>query len=134
MCIRKLVYNKPLPLGMDRQMFQPLKGCHCIYHYGNAWYEITLSDFSSFSVSRHKFPVNGKPVILYDYILDNCAKPLPPEIARLPKDSPVVLYSDKREDKMSAAALFVTKWWGTTIRLHSRNFRASRLRRTTGES
>jgi len=100
----KLIYNKPLPLGMDRQMFQPLKGFHCIYHYGNAWYEITLSDFSSFSVSRHKFPVNGKPVILYDYILDNCAKPLPPEIARLPKDSPVVLYSDKREDKLSAAA------------------------------
>jgi len=100
----KLLFRRPLPLQMDRQMFQRFKGAHCIYHFGNDWYEIVLSDFSTFSASRHKFQVAGKNVVLYDYILEKCRKPLPPEISNLPKDSPVVLYSDKREQKLSAAA------------------------------
>jgi len=100
----KLIFNKPLPPRMDRQMFQRFKGRHCIYHFGNYWYEIVLSDFSTFSVTKHKFQIEGKNIILYDYIIDRCAKPLPPEINQLPKDSPVVLYSDKREQKFSAAA------------------------------
>lgn len=100
----KLIFNRPLPSRMDRQLFQRFKGSHCIYHFGNQWYEITLSDFSAFSVSQHKFQINGNPVALYDYILDRCEKPLPEEIARLSKDSAVVVYSDKREDKLSAAA------------------------------
>ncbi len=100
----KLLFRRPLPLRMDRQMFQRYKGAHCIYHFGNDWYEIVLSDFSTFSVSRHKFQVGGKNTVLYDYILEKCRKPLPPEISNLPKDSPVVMYSDKREQKLAAAA------------------------------
>ncbi|MGD0061701.1 MAG: hypothetical protein ABSD58_20020 [Verrucomicrobiia bacterium] len=102
--VSKLVYQRPLPHQMDRQRFQPFKGKHCIYHFGKQWYEIVLSDFNAMNVSQHKFPVNGQTVILYDYILDQCEKPLPPEIACLPKDSAVIMYGDNREEKRSAAA------------------------------
>ncbi|MGB8369247.1 MAG: hypothetical protein ACLPYZ_04600 [Limisphaerales bacterium] len=102
--VSKLAFKRPLPPRLDRQEFQRFKGRHFIYHFGLQWYEVTLTDFSDFSVTQQKFPVNGKPVALYDYILDQCEKPLPPEIASLSKDSAVVMYSDNREDKRSAAA------------------------------
>lgn len=102
--VSKLVYRRPLPHAMDRQMFQRFKGSHCIYHFGKQWYEIILSDFNALNVSQHKFHVNGQPVILYNYILDQCEKPLSPEIASLPKNSAVVMYGDNREEKRSAAA------------------------------
>ncbi|MBI3852704.1 MAG: hypothetical protein HY298_20815 [Verrucomicrobia bacterium] len=102
--VSKLVFNHALPTHLDRQEFQRFKGQHFIYHFGLQWYEVTLTDFSAFNVSQQKFPINGKPVVLYDYILDQCEKPLPPEIANLSKNCAVVMYNDNREDKRSAAA------------------------------
>ena len=118
----KLLFRRPLPLKMDRQMFQRFKGAHCIYHFGNDWYEIVLSDFSTFSVSQHKFQVSGKNVVLYDYILEKCQKPLPPEISKLPKDSPVVLYSDKREQKLCAAAALCYRVVGNDDQIAQKEF------------
>lgn len=100
----KLVYRRSLPTHLDRQAFQRWKGAHVIYHFGLNWYEIALAEFSALNVSQYKFPMNGGSAVLYDYILNACAKPLPPEIANLPKDSSTVMYSDNRDDKRGAAA------------------------------
>lgn len=102
--LSKLVHRRSLPTHLDRQAFQRWKGAHAIYHFGLNWYEIALSEFSAFNVSEYKFPMNGRSVVLYDHILNECAKPLPPEIANLPKDSSTVLYSDNRDEKRGAAA------------------------------
>jgi len=100
----KLVYRRSLPTHLDRQAFQRWKGAHVIYHFGLNWYEVALAEFSALNISQYKFPMNGGSAILYDYILNGCAKPLPPEIANLPKDSSTVVYSDNRDDKRGAAA------------------------------
>jgi hypothetical protein len=41
---------------------------------------------------------------LYDHLLQECDKPLPKEIAQLPKDSSTVIYFDNRDDTRGAAA------------------------------
>ena len=100
----KLIYRRSLPTHLDRQAFQRWKGSHVIYHFGLNWYEVALAEFSAFNVSQYKFPMNGGSAILYDYILSECDKPLPTEIANLPKDSSTVVYSDNRDEKRGAAA------------------------------
>lgn len=118
----KLIFKHPLHARLDRQRFQQFKGSHCIYHFGNQWYEVILTDFSAFDASHHKFLVNGKPVVLYDYILDQCEKPLPQEIANLPRDSAVVLYSDNRGEKRSAAAALCFRVIGNDDRIAQEEF------------
>ena len=101
----KLVLKRPLPARMDRQAFQQrFKGKHCIYHFGTQWYEIQLTEFSALNASQYKFPMNGNKISLYDYIMSQCAAPLPKEIASLSRDSSVVVYSDNRDDSRGAAA------------------------------
>jgi hypothetical protein len=100
----KLIHRTSLPPRLDRQAFQRLKGAHVIYHFGLDWYEVALVEFSALNVSQYKFPDNGHRVVLYDHILNKCIKPLPQEIADLPKDCSTVVYVDNRDEKRGAAA------------------------------
>ncbi len=100
----KLIYRHSLAPFLDRQGFQPLRGTHVIYHFGHRWYETVLAEFNGLNISLYKFPMNGRSVTLYDHIMSECIKPLPREIAELPKNSSTVMYTDNRNDKRGAAA------------------------------
>jgi hypothetical protein len=119
----KLIGRRPLNPRMTPQEFQRLKGIHCAYHFGNSWYEIALADFSDLNVSQQKFPLqNGQMVTLYDYIIEQTAKPLPEEINKLPKDSGVVVYNDNRNSSKSAAAALCFPIYGNDDRQAQREF------------
>jgi len=119
----KLIGRSPLNPRMTRQDFQRLKGTHCVYHFGNSWYEITLSDFSDLNVSQQKFKLqSGQMVSLYDYIFEQTSKPLPEEIDKLPKDSGVVMYNDNRNSSKSAAAALCYPICGNDDRQAQREF------------
>lgn len=101
----KLVHIRSLPQFLTRQVFHlNYKNCRCLYCFGDRWYEITLTDFSDLSVSKHKIPYGDQMVPLFDYILEKSPKPLPPEIAQLDRNSAVVMYMDKRDQSLSVAA------------------------------
>lgn len=94
---------KPLPKKLDRDRFaRDFKGKHCIYHFGDAWYEIVVTNLSDFTAEGHTFLMNGKPRKLVEYILDEAAKPLGPELAQLSGDESVVLYPNYQGEERAA--------------------------------
>jgi hypothetical protein len=119
----KLIGHRPLSSRMTRAEFQPLKGTHCVYHFGTKWYEIGLSDFSDLNVSQQKFQTpDGQMISVYDYIIKESSKPLPEEIDKLPKDSSVVLYNDNRNSSKSAATALCYPIYGNDERQAQREF------------
>lgn len=94
---------RPLPKKLDRDRFaREFKGKHCIYHFGDAWYEIMVTGLSDFTAERHAFLLNGKSRKLIEYILDEAAKPLGPELAQLGGDESVVLYPNYQGQERAA--------------------------------
>jgi len=59
---------------------------------------------------------------LLDYIIEKSDKPLAPEIARLHRDSAVVMYKDKRDQSLSAAAALCFKVVGNDDQIAQREF------------
>lgn len=84
---------RPLPKNLDRDRFaREAKGKHCIYHFGDMWYEIVVTGLSDLTAEQHTFLLNGKPRKLLDHILDVAEKPLGAELTQLRGDESVVLY------------------------------------------
>ncbi|HEY3855334.1 MAG TPA: hypothetical protein VGO67_13155 [Verrucomicrobiae bacterium] len=101
----KLIHTRSLPAFLTRQAFnQGFKNSRCLYCFGDRWYEIALTDFSDLSVSKHKIPLGEKMVPLFDYILEKSPKPLPPDVSGMDRNSVVVMYKDKRDQALAAAA------------------------------
>jgi hypothetical protein len=118
----KLIHNRSLPPFLTRQAFhQNFKNSRCLYCF-DKWYEIALADFSDLSVSRHKFPYGERMIPLFDYILEKSPKPLPPEIARLGRDSAVVMYKDKRDNSLAAAAALCYRVVGNDDQVAQKEF------------
>jgi Piwi domain len=94
---------RPLPKKLDRDPFaREVKGRHCIYHFGDRWYEIVVTGLSDLTVERHTFSLNGKPRKLLEHILDEAEKPLGPELTQLRGDEAVVLYPNYQGEERAA--------------------------------
>ncbi len=77
-----------------------------IYHYGNRWYQITLSGDPKRSIKDHFFidARNGARIDVYSYIQQN-VQPKTDLIKNLDPNSPVILYSQPgKKNNLSAAA------------------------------
>lgn len=102
----KFVSADPIPARLNRQEFVRYKMAHAIYHFGHAWFEVRLAEWSELTAQEHLFPDNGREVNLLEYIQEKTASPLPPELVRLPKDCSVVhYYNTSREMRAAPSAL-----------------------------
>lgn len=100
----KYVRSHPLPAHLTRPEFRPYKGKHCIYHYGHRWYEIQLREFADVTVTEYKIGENGAQSSLLEFIARESQKPISPELAQLPTDASVVLYSTNQGQMRAAPA------------------------------
>ena len=99
----KYVSNRPLPATMNRKFFNDrFKGHNAVYHYGHEWFQIRLSEINDVSVTEYSIRKEGEVSSLLEYVQANSVKPLPPELAHLPKDSAVVHYFNSRDEQMAA--------------------------------
>jgi len=99
----KYVSKRPLPTVLNRKSFaNRFKALHAIYHYGHEWFEIRLSELNDLSVTEYQILKDGKPRSLLEYIQAHSAKPLPAELAHLPKDCAVVHYFNSRDQQRAA--------------------------------
>ncbi|HUJ10669.1 MAG TPA: hypothetical protein VL171_11640 [Verrucomicrobiae bacterium] len=100
----KYVSVQPLPARMDRRDFHRYKMSHAIFHFGHEWFEVRLTDWEELTVQEYVFSDNGHQVNLLEYLQERSAKPLPPELVQLPKDSCVVHYFNSRGENRAAPA------------------------------
>lgn len=99
----KYVSKRPLPVTLNRRAFgERYKTRHAIYHYGHEWYQIRLEELNDLTVTELQIPKDGKSLSLLEYVQVNSRKPLPSELAHLPKDTSVVHYYNGRDDMMAA--------------------------------
>jgi hypothetical protein len=100
----KYVRTAPLPVRLDRLNFRQHKGRVCVYRYGHQWYEIRIDTLSDLTASEETIRTADKELSLLDYIVQQCEKPIPVELAALPNDAAVVRYRTHRGDTRTAAA------------------------------
>lgn len=100
----KYISSYPLPIELDRDSFEEFKGKHCIYHYGHRWYDIKLAYFSDEKANERLIPKGQRLVKLIDYIIEESDKPIPPELANLKYDAPVIIYKNTRGGDCAAPA------------------------------
>ncbi|MBN1618756.1 hypothetical protein JW887_05460 [Candidatus Dojkabacteria bacterium] len=100
----KYLSNKPLPPNVNRNTFERYKGKHCVYHFGHQWYDVKLAYIADQNVSQYLIPDGNRAVRLNDYIIEKSEKPIPPELAELEHDSPVVIYKNTTGTDCAAPA------------------------------
>jgi len=100
--VHRFVSRDPMPAHIARDDFGRWKGQRCIYHYGHQWYEVKVEALHDLDATEYRISDNGKNVTLLDYVVNASEKPIPPELARLPHDSSVVLYRNNRAEQRAA--------------------------------
>jgi hypothetical protein len=100
----KYVRSQSLPVHLTRPEFRPFKGRHCIYHYGHRWYEIQLREFADVTVSEYQIGDNGARSSLLEFIARESQKPISAELAQLPTDASVVMYSSNQGELRAVPA------------------------------
>jgi hypothetical protein len=130
----KYVSTRPLPATMNRKFFnERFKGRNVVYHYGHEWFQIRLSEINDVSVTEYSIRKDGEVSSLLEYVQANSAKPLPPELAHLPKDSAAVHYFNNRDEQMTAPAALCYPLFDTASpevrREHGRTLLSPRVRR-----
>jgi len=99
----KYVSTRPLPSFVDRRQFaNRFRGGHVIYRYGHEWFQVRLEEINDLTVTEFVITKDGKRLSLLEYVQVHSEKPLPPELAHLPKDCSVVHYFNSRDEKMAA--------------------------------
>lgn len=99
----KYVSLHPLPVSLNRRQFnEQFKTRHAIYHYGREWFQIRLEEFNDLSATEFLIARDGRRTTLLEYIQANSEKPLPAELAHLPKNCSVIHYYNQRDEKMAA--------------------------------
>lgn len=97
------VARDPLPVRVDRDEFnRRWKNTHCIYHFGDEWYDIKLEGLADRDASKHRFVAEGKEYTLFEFVMERAQKPISRELAQLPHDSAVLFYKDSRGQERSA--------------------------------
>jgi hypothetical protein len=109
----KYVRTEPLPNRLDRLNFRQHKGRVCVYRYGHQWYKIRIDTLSDLNASEETIRTPDRELSLLDYIVQQCEKPIPAELAALPNDAAVVRYRTRRGDTRTAAAghLLLNEAW-----------------------
>jgi hypothetical protein len=125
-----------LPIGLSRDEFhRRWKGRQFVYHFGYNWYEIRAEGISDFSTSQYMLSRDSRTSALLNYLLENCRKPLPPELANLSPDAAVIVYRDNRGSERAAPAPLCYPIYGTedpqVARHHSRTQLPPHIRRQT---
>lgn len=99
----KYVSSRPLPSFISRQQFAGrIRGAHVIYHYGHEWFQVRLEEINDLTVTEFTISKDSKQYSLLEYVQVHSEKPLPAELAHLPKDCSVVHYFNSRDVKMAA--------------------------------
>jgi hypothetical protein len=100
----KYVRTEPIPVHLDRLGFRRFEGQRCVYRYGHQWYEIRVETLSDLNVSEEEIQTDSGVVSLLDYMVDQCRKPLPADLAALPHDAAVLRYRNNRGEERAVAA------------------------------
>jgi len=124
----KYISHTPLPLNISKQEFRKLKNTHCVYHYGNQWYEIKLHEHSRLSIKEMIIEKDGQKIPLQDYIRKFAEKPLPREVIELPDSCDALRYKTGGGTINSAAARLCYPVFDTEDRRVSRLHRATILK------
>ena len=98
----KTVGREPLPMRLSHDEFAGWKNQTFVYHYGHNWYEIQAIGLSDQNVTEYIIP--DTKLSLLDWVVRDCRKPIPAELAVVPHDASVLLYLDSRDDNRSAIA------------------------------
>ncbi len=64
----------------------------CVCRYGHQWYEIRIDTLSDLTASEETIRTADRELSLLDYIVQQCERPIPAELAALPNDAAVVRY------------------------------------------
>jgi hypothetical protein len=110
----KTISRYPLPKLLSREHFHQWKGQHCIYRYGNDWYEIQVDSLGE-PYSEHLLVFDGGRTVisLQKFIAQNAQEPLPPELAQLSPDTSVVVYYNNRGEERAAPTTLCYPIYGT---------------------
>lgn len=132
----KYVSNRPLPAVLNRKEFnEQFKTRHAIYRYGHEWFQVRLEELNDLSATEYTISKDGKRSTLLEYVQAHSAKPLPPELAHLPKDCSVVHYFNSRDEKMGAPSALCFPVFDTASpqvrREHGRTILPPEIRRRT---
>lgn len=100
----KVVSSAALPPHISRDEFPNVKNRHVVYHYGHQWYEVVVQGLDDRNVSEYLIDRDGTWVSLLDYLMIACEKPIPPELAQVPHDSSVLIYSNNQDQDRAAPA------------------------------
>lgn len=100
----KMISKTPLPTYLTRDEFAQWKDKHVIYRYGHSWYDVQLVALNDLNVSEYLVTRDRKNISLLDYVVQDCPKPIPPELAQVPHDASVVIYMNNRGEPRAAIA------------------------------
>jgi hypothetical protein len=110
----KYVALRPLPAELDRRTFTPYKMKNFVYHYGHDWYEVQLSDCPGLSIQEYLCGEADGKKTLFDWVLDHCPQPRPPELAKLDREGAAVEYVTAADEKRGAPAALCYRIFDTT--------------------
>jgi len=99
----KYVGRQPLPPHISRDEFGRCGKRHYIYHFGHQWYEIRADILSDLNAMEYPIPVGGSWMPLLEYVVQQCQKPIPLELAQVPTDASVISYLDNRKNEREPA-------------------------------
>lgn len=98
----KTVSREPLPAHISQDEFADWKNRNFIYHYGHQWYEIQLTALSDFDATEYIIP--GTQDNLLSWVVKECRRPIPTELADAPHDASVAIYLNNQNESRAALA------------------------------
>lgn len=100
----KAISKTPLPTHLTHDEFARWKDRHVIYRYGHSWYDVQLVGLNDLNATEYVVTRDRKTIPLLEYIVQDCQKPIPPELAQVPHDASVVIYMNNRGESRAALA------------------------------
>ena len=96
----KFVASKSLDVRLTRDEFRPHRGQHFIYRF-KGWYEVQLQDYCDLNASEARIDTGNCSV--YEYLRRESSKPLPQQLANLPRDAALAHYQTNRGKRVYAS-------------------------------
>ena len=96
----KFVASKPLDAKLTRDEFRPSRGQHFIYRF-KGWYGVLLQDYCDLNASEAHIDTGNCSV--YEYLRRESPKPLPQQLANLPRDAALAYYQTNRGNRVYAS-------------------------------
>lgn len=96
----KFVASKPLDARLKRDGFRPYRGQHFIYRF-KGWYGVQLQDYCDLNASEAHIDTGNCSI--YKYLRRESPKPLPQQLADLPRDAALAYYQTNRGNRVYAS-------------------------------